>query len=71
MFLYLILGKKKGKRTRNNVKKRPTTAAAAMQDLLLIQRELRRIPVISLDMPSVVLVGCPNVGKYRNNRKND
>lgn len=34
-----------------------------MDDLADIQKELKRIPVIDLDLPTVVLVGAPNVGK--------
>ena len=32
-------------------------------DLANVAKELRRVPVLSTDMPIVVLVGCPNVGK--------
>ena len=37
--------------------------AKALDDLIDIQKDLRRIPVIELDVPTVVLVGAPNVGK--------
>lgn len=37
--------------------------ATALDDLIAIQKDLRRIPVIDLDLPTVVLVGAPNVGK--------
>ena len=35
----------------------------ALDDLVEIQKDLRRIPVIELNLPTVVLVGSPNVGK--------
>ena len=34
-----------------------------MDDLLNINKDLRRIPVIDLSLPTVVLLGSPNVGK--------
>ena len=37
--------------------------AAVLADLVEIQKDLRRIPVIELNTPTVVLVGAPNVGK--------
>lgn len=35
----------------------------ALNNLLALQKELRRIPIMELTTPSCVLVGCPNVGK--------
>lgn len=35
----------------------------ALANLVDIQKDLRRIPIIELDTPTVVLVGSPNVGK--------
>lgn len=35
----------------------------ALSDILDIQKDLRRIPVVELETPTVVLVGSPNVGK--------
>ena len=35
-----------------------------LAELLQVQKDLRRIPVIELDTPTVVLVGSPNVGEY-------
>lgn len=32
-------------------------------DVLYISKQVRKIPVISLHTPTVILVGCPNVGK--------
>ena len=32
-------------------------------DLVELQKDLRRIPVVELETPTVVLVGAPNVGK--------
>lgn len=40
-----------------------STFAPALLEILEIQKELRRIPVIELETPTVVLVGAPNVGK--------
>jgi len=37
--------------------------ARCLSDLLSLQADLRRIPVIELDTPTIVLVGAPNVGK--------
>ncbi|KAJ1424376.1 P-loop containing nucleoside triphosphate hydrolase protein, partial [Ochromonadaceae sp. CCMP2298] len=37
--------------------------AKALNQLSDIQKDLRRIPMIELDVPTVVLVGAPNVGK--------
>lgn len=37
--------------------------AIALSQLSDIQKDLRRIPIIELDVPTVVLVGSPNVGK--------
>lgn len=37
--------------------------ATALKELGEIQKVLRRIPVIELNTPTVVLVGAPNVGK--------
>lgn len=37
--------------------------AKALEELVEIQKDLRRIPIIELDTPTVVLVGSPNVGK--------
>ena len=34
-----------------------------MEEILAIQKDLRRIPTIELNTPTVVLVGAPNVGK--------
>ncbi|KAG5179656.1 P-loop containing nucleoside triphosphate hydrolase protein [Tribonema minus] len=34
-----------------------------VQDLIEIQRQLRSIPVVQLHVPTIVLVGAPNVGK--------
>ncbi len=34
-----------------------------LSEMLQFQKDLRRIPVIELDTPTVVLVGSPNVGK--------
>lgn len=39
------------------------TEATALKHLLHIQQDLRRIPVIDLSLPTVVLLGSPNVGK--------
>lgn len=50
----------------NNQESPPATIIPlcdALSEILEIQKELRRIPVISLAWPSVVLVGAPNVGK--------
>jgi len=41
----------------------PAGKAAVLADLVDIQKDLRRIPVIELNTPTVVLVGAPNVGK--------
>ncbi|CAM9188894.1 unnamed protein product [Ectocarpus fasciculatus] len=38
-------------------------AAQCLSDIYELQRMLRRIPVVELETPSVVLVGAPNVGK--------
>jgi nucleolar GTP-binding protein len=40
-----------------------TLISSALIDLVNIQKELRKIPVIELNTPTVVLVGSPNVGK--------
>ena len=37
--------------------------AKALEALAEIQKDLRRIPIVELDTPTVVLVGSPNVGK--------
>lgn len=37
--------------------------ARALEELLEVQKDLRKIPVIELETPTVVLVGSPNVGK--------
>ena len=37
--------------------------AHALKELGEIQKVLRRIPIIELNTPTVVLVGAPNVGK--------
>lgn len=37
--------------------------AKALADLAEIQKDLRNIPVIELELPTCVLVGAPNVGK--------
>eukprot|EP00600_Ochromonadales_sp_CCMP1393_P007935 CAMPEP_0174973482 /NCGR_PEP_ID=MMETSP0004_2-20121128/11267_1 /TAXON_ID=420556 /ORGANISM="Ochromonas sp., Strain CCMP1393" /LENGTH=302 /DNA_ID=CAMNT_0016223937 /DNA_START=517 /DNA_END=1425 /DNA_ORIENTATION=- len=37
--------------------------ARALAELSEIQKDLRRIPMVELDVPTVVLVGAPNVGK--------
>lgn len=37
--------------------------AAALTDLLVLHQELKRIPILELKRPTVVLVGAPNVGK--------
>lgn len=37
--------------------------ALALRELGELQKTLRRIPVIELSTPTVVLVGSPNVGK--------
>lgn len=34
-----------------------------IQDLIDIQKQLRNIPIVQLHVPTVVLVGAPNVGK--------
>lgn len=39
------------------------TDAEPLEQLLAIQKDLRRIPVIDLSLPTVVLLGSPNVGK--------
>ena len=36
----------------------------ALAEMMQLQKNLRRIPVVELDTPTVVLVGAPNVGKY-------
>ena len=41
----------------------PEGPGLVMADLVEIQKDLRRIPVIELNTPTVVLVGAPNVGK--------
>ena len=41
----------------------PEGKAVVLADLVDIQKDLRRIPVIELTTPTVVLVGAPNVGK--------
>lgn len=40
-----------------------TSLSSTLIDLVNIQKELRKIPVIELNTPTVVLVGSPNVGK--------
>lgn len=40
-----------------------SSEADALVQLLEIQKDLRRIPVVELETPTVVLVGAPNVGK--------
>jgi nucleolar GTP-binding protein len=37
--------------------------AVALKQIGELQKTLRRIPVIELSTPTVVLVGAPNVGK--------
>jgi nucleolar GTP-binding protein len=37
--------------------------AGSLSELLDLQKDLRKIPVVELDTPTVVLVGSPNVGK--------
>jgi nucleolar GTP-binding protein len=37
--------------------------ASSLAELVEIQKDLRKIPVIELNTPTVVLVGAPNVGK--------
>ena len=37
--------------------------ASSLAELLDLQKDLRKIPVVELDTPTVVLVGSPNVGK--------
>jgi nucleolar GTP-binding protein len=37
--------------------------ATALKQIGELQKTLRRIPVIELSTPTVVLVGAPNVGK--------
>ena len=37
--------------------------SVALQDLVELQKDLRRIPVVELETPTVVLVGAPNVGE--------
>lgn len=37
--------------------------ATALESLGEIQKDLKRIPVVELDTPTIVLVGAPNVGK--------
>jgi len=39
------------------------TKSTALKELGEIQKVLRRIPIIELNTPTVVLVGAPNVGK--------
>ena len=47
----------------NNDIEKNISPANALAELVEIQKELRRIPVIELATPTVVLVGAPNVGK--------
>jgi nucleolar GTP-binding protein len=42
-----------------------STLGKSFEDLVELQKDLRRIPVVELDTPTVVLVGAPNVGEYR------
>lgn len=37
--------------------------ANSLTEILDIQKDLRKIPVVELETPTVVLVGAPNVGK--------
>eukprot|EP00596_Hydrurales_sp_CCMP1899_P005323 CAMPEP_0119043496 /NCGR_PEP_ID=MMETSP1177-20130426/22762_1 /TAXON_ID=2985 /ORGANISM="Ochromonas sp, Strain CCMP1899" /LENGTH=421 /DNA_ID=CAMNT_0007011733 /DNA_START=130 /DNA_END=1395 /DNA_ORIENTATION=- len=37
--------------------------ATSFLDLVALQKDLKRIPVVELETPTVVLVGAPNVGK--------
>jgi len=37
--------------------------AVALQEFVELQQDLKRIPVVELDTPTIVLVGSPNVGK--------
>lgn len=37
--------------------------ARALSDLLVVHQDLKRVPVLELRRPTVVLVGAPNVGK--------
>lgn len=37
--------------------------ANSFKDLVALQKDLKRIPVVELETPTVVLVGAPNVGK--------
>jgi nucleolar GTP-binding protein len=32
-------------------------------DLIEVQKALRKLPIVQLGLPTVVLVGAPNVGK--------
>jgi len=41
----------------------PSPEAVSFTELVELQKDLRRIPVVELDTPTVVLVGAPNVGK--------
>ena len=36
---------------------------SVIEELMQIQRQLRGIPIVNLQVPTVVLVGAPNVGK--------
>lgn len=40
-----------------------TEISNSLLELSAIHRDLKRIPVIELDLPTIVLVGAPNVGK--------
>lgn len=40
-----------------------SSISASLGELLALQKDLRKIPVVELDTPTVVLVGSPNVGK--------
>lgn len=40
-----------------------SSLASSLADLVEIQKDLRRIPIVELQTPTVVLVGAPNVGK--------
>ena len=40
-----------------------THKSACLNQIIEIHKELRRLPVISLSVPTVLLIGAPNVGK--------
>lgn len=47
----------------NDVKELWTTHAQLIIDIRDLEKDLRRVPVLDLSIPSAVLVGSPNVGK--------